>query len=304
MTASANKTLVCTGGAVNLSATGAMSYVWTGGPSTAGYTVNPTAPMTVYTVTGSHTLNLCTISKTIAVAAIIPNVNVTPTMAVCEGGTATLTASGATTYTWNGIGVGTSGVLAVQPAANTTYSLIANTQSLSVQCITNHTAMVKVNPNPTISVVPGKNTICKGETHTLTASGATSYTWSTNASTNVLTVKPTTTTFYTVTGTDANGCAATTIYQAKVSNCNSLLENSAGNILAVYPNPNKGEFSITSSQAMQLILVNGIGQEIRKITLDERSGLKVNIRDVAPGVYFIIGESGDGKINQKVIIEK
>nr|WP_293842274.1 LamG-like jellyroll fold domain-containing protein [uncultured Arsenicibacter sp.] len=50
-------------------------------------------------------------------------------------------------------------------------------------------------------------TIANGNSTTLTASGANSYTWSTNATSASINVSPTTTTPYSVTGTTANGCA-------------------------------------------------------------------------------------------------
>jgi hypothetical protein len=48
--------------------------------------------------------------------------------------------------------------------------------------------------------------ICVGQETILTASGATQYTWNNNAQ-NGVAISPTTTTTYTVTGTDVNGCS-------------------------------------------------------------------------------------------------
>ena len=50
--------------------------------------------------------------------------------------------------------------------------------------------------------------ICEGESVTLTASGATTYSWD-NGVTNGAALTPTATTIYTVTGTDTNGCSNT-----------------------------------------------------------------------------------------------
>ena len=60
-------------------------------------------------------------------------------------------------------------------------------------------------PTATIS---GTNTICSGQSATLTASGGGTYAWSTGATTALITVNPTTTTTYTATVT-LNGCTST-----------------------------------------------------------------------------------------------
>lgn len=58
-------------------------------------------------------------------------------------------------------------------------------------------------------------TICAGETVTLTATGATTYSW-TNGVNNGVAFTPTTTTTYTVTGTDAAGCTNTDVVTVTV----------------------------------------------------------------------------------------
>jgi hypothetical protein len=163
---------------------------------------------------------------------------------------------------------------------------------------------VFVNPNPTISVTPGKLTICKGETHTLTASGASSYVWSTTGTTNIITVKPTATTLYTVTGTDANGCSSSVVYQALVNSCNAITENQLGRSVQVFPNPSTGDFSITSEMGITLKMMNSLGQLVRTITLNEANQFNVQIKDLSGGVYFLVGENEQGKVNQRIVIGK
>ena len=69
------------------------------------------------------------------------------------------------------------------------------------------TLTLTVNPLPTV-IISGEGSFCQGNSTMLTAMGASSYTWN-NASTNPsITVSNAGT--YTVTGTDANGCANTT----------------------------------------------------------------------------------------------
>lgn len=71
---------------------------------------------------------------------------------------------------------------------------------------------VYISPIPTVSITSfNPDTICYGESTTITASGATTYTWDNGAGTgSSVSVSPSTTTTYTVTGTNANSCINTT----------------------------------------------------------------------------------------------
>ena len=165
-------------------------------------------------------------------------------------------------------------------------------------------ATVTVNPNPTVNVTPGKETICKGETHTLTATGALTYSWNTSATGSVITVKPTTTIVYTVTGVDAKGCENTFEYTAKVSGCNNIADLISQQAISVYPNPSTGEFVVTTSSDIILQVVNSIGQQIRTLNLNAGNDHKAQVKDLSSGVYFIVGENAEGKVNQKIIVTK
>jgi hypothetical protein len=65
-----------------------------------------------------------------------------------------------------------------------------------------------INTIPTVTVSASAGTICDGESTILTASGANSYTWSNGGTGASITVSPSTTTLFTATGTDSNGCTS------------------------------------------------------------------------------------------------
>jgi hypothetical protein len=67
---------------------------------------------------------------------------------------------------------------------------------------------LSINTIPTVTVSASAGTICDGESTILTASGANSYTWSNGGTGASITVSPSTTTIFTATGTDANGCTS------------------------------------------------------------------------------------------------
>src|SRR5690606_24479474 len=111
--------------------------------------------------------------RTITVVPL-PTVSVTSTpSAICNGATATLTASGATNYTW--IGVGTNSQVSVSPTVTTTYTVIGNSSG----CSSTRTISLIVNNPPVLVASVSPTIICPTETATLSASnGAASYSWS------------------------------------------------------------------------------------------------------------------------------
>jgi hypothetical protein len=302
----ATQTLVCAGNTINLTATGGTNYVWTNGPSSPLYVITANGPA-VYTVTAQHTSNSCFATKTISVSAVISAVTVSSNTAVCTGGSATLTASGATSYTWNGI-PGSGPAYVASPANTTTYNLVANTQSLSVNCFSSYSVVVTVNPNPTITAAAIKSLTCKGQANTLTATGANTYIWvlaSSGSSVGTgasVVVNPNITTLYYVTAIDNNGCEGTSQIQAKVSTCPGMKENSLDEGWFVYPNPNNGTFVLRSYVEMELVLVNEMGQQLRSISLNDSNGLTTEVKDLKPGIYFILDKKGQNTSAQKIVV--
>lgn len=135
----------------------------------------------------------------------IPSVIVTSDVAtVCDGSNAILTASGADTYVWD-LDASTLSTLVVTPNAGpTTYSV---TGSSLLGCSKTSSITIGWNPTPIVSVVATPTVVCiGGAPTTMTASGALTYSWSHGETGAVAAVAPTTSTSYTVTGTDANGC--------------------------------------------------------------------------------------------------
>lgn len=209
-----NSPTICSGENGFLTASGATILTWspaTNLSSTTGANVTSNSTNTIiYTVTGIE--QGCTSTATATLT-----VNPTPVLSVnsatyCEGGSATLTVTGATNYVWSpatGLNSTTNGIVTANPTVTTIYSISGAIGS----CNATATATVTVNQNPT--VYAGVNdTICLGSSTAITATGGFSYVWNADASlssTNIAspTATPTTTTTYSVTGTDINGCLGT-----------------------------------------------------------------------------------------------
>ncbi|WP_114779127.1 Ig-like domain-containing protein [Botryobacter ruber] len=173
----------------------------------------------------------------------IPVVSITaPKPAICIGESITLTASGATAFTWaaaDGLSATTGNKVTVKPTKTTTYTVTGKNNETG--CSTTAQFTVVVNPLPTVAISTSAPEICVGQgSATLTASGATTYTWapatglSATTGTSV-TASPATTTTYTVTGFDAEtGCSNTATVTVKV---NPLPQVNAGEDMLVCDNP-------------------------------------------------------------------
>ncbi|HXB42369.1 MAG TPA: PKD domain-containing protein [Bacteroidia bacterium] len=206
---------VCLGNptVINNTTGGGGSFSWNFGDGSA-VVVNQISPTHTYTLSGtfvvSSTVNAggCVATSTVNVT-VNPNPTVTVTNSTMCGGSGpvTVTASGASTYTWNTGATGAN--LTVNPAVTTTYTVTGATAS---GCTVSATTTVTVVTNPTITVSP--TSICVGSTGTLTVSGATTYTWTgssiVGATTgSLVTANPGATSTYTVIGTIGT-CTATT----------------------------------------------------------------------------------------------
>lgn len=216
LTATASATNICAGNTVTLSASGANSYTWfPGNISGQVITVNPTAPIQ-YSVGGTNAQGCSAGASQVVIVNPAPNINVQSSdVIICDGGTATLsvTGGGNANYLWSNNA--TTSVIIVSPTTSSTYTVDV-TDNLS-NCITTGTISVDVF-TPTVTVA-GSSAICSGETATLQASGANSYTWSTGATVPGISVSPANTTVYTLTALSNSAsinCAATGSFQVLV----------------------------------------------------------------------------------------
>jgi PKD repeat protein len=206
VTTTASSTSICTGGTTSLTASGANTYTWMPGSLTGTtVTVSPTST-TTYTVTGTGPGG-CTSTQTVNVTVgAPPTVTATSSGAICNGDSTTLTGNGASSYTWMP-GSLTGSSVSVSPSANTTYTV---TGTAANGCTNTSTVSVNVNALPSVNASASSNTLCIGNSVTLNAGGASTYTWMPGSlSGSSVTDSPVATTTYTVTGTDANGCSNT-----------------------------------------------------------------------------------------------
>lgn len=214
-----NSSTICSGNSATLSASGATSFSWNTGATTSSIIPTPTIT-TNYTVTGNS--SGCTDIKTATIT-----VNTTPTVSVnsatiCSGSSATLTASGAATYSWN-TGATTSSVTP-SPTITTNYTVTGTNSG----CVNVKTATITVVTTPTVAVT--SPTTCAGSPTTITASGATTYSWSTGATTASVSVSPASTSVYTVTGFNGS-CSSQITTTINVTSAPTLSLNSTSFVI-------------------------------------------------------------------------
>jgi serine protease len=219
---------ICTGAATtftDVSSNTPTSWSWNM-PGAVPATSTLQNPSVSYATPGVKTVTLTatnsggsnSIVKTFTVVAT-PTISTGGTTSVCSGSSATITAGGATTYSWNPGGLTGSSVV-VSPGSTTTYTVTGATSG----CSGTSTKAVTVTPNPTVTV--NTASVCGGSTATLTAAGATTYSWNTGATTAAISAAPGTTTNYTVTGT-TSGCSNTQVTSITVVSAPTVAVNPA-----------------------------------------------------------------------------
>lgn len=363
---------VCLGQSASLTVTGSgfTTYTWSPGTSTSSVAVVSPTINTTYTVTvGTATVG-CTYSDTqLLTVAANPTVNIlTSTTTICAGTTINLTGNGASTYSWS-TGA-TNGMIAVSPTTSTVYSVIGTAAN---SCTGTGSISITVNPTPTVNISASSTTVCMGNSATLTANGATSYTWNTTDNTTSIVVTPTAYTVYSVNGTNGlcsttktialqavslptvsltassnvictsttggtnvtltgspsggtysganvtgstfnapstagtytaaylytypfSGCSNSATKTITVSVCTEINElQDPINAMNVYPNPNNGEFTIYVPIKGTYTIINAIGETVETIMIEEDEQ-NVYINGLSQGIYYLVGRNAKAKI--------
>ena len=207
----------CEGDSLVLTSSEAPGYLWSTSDTCRSITVDQTGNYSVRAIyapgcisDSSVPVNVNVHSLPVAMVTIDENSGLTDNDGiVCQGDDVKLTASGGTNYLWS---TGdTSGTLILDTSA-----VISVTVTNENGCSDTTKAVVVVNPLPQATIDITENSgiaendgiLCSGSEAMLTASGGTTYNWSSGQSTAVISV--TDAANYSVTVTDANGCSDTT----------------------------------------------------------------------------------------------
>jgi uncharacterized repeat protein (TIGR01451 family)/gliding motility-associated-like protein len=164
----------CEGGTVTIGASGGATYSWSGPEGFTSTSQNPTRSNATTNMSGTYSVTVvssasCTATGTATVSVTPAPQLETQTVAFCPGGSASLSASGGATYSWN-TGATTSSITVTTGG---TYSVTITAQN---GCKAMADFEVTEKPKPVID--PKANTpLCVGETLQLSASGGGTYNW-------------------------------------------------------------------------------------------------------------------------------
>ena len=157
----------------------------------------------------------------------------------------------------------------------------------------------------TLSVAAKNDSICAGGLDTLVASGASTYTWSTNSISNTIAVMPFTNTTYTLIGTDAHGCNDTITKTIKTINCTTGINQILGSNeqVTIYPNPANDMLYINCKQKnATLFITDVIGNKIKQLSI-ENDITSFDISSLSKGVYFLNVKTAESFITKKFIVQ-
>ena len=194
---------VCVGNGTSISASGASTYTWSNGQATPFITVTPSIT-TSYSCIGTSTDGCVNFAITTISVNPTPTISISSGSVICKGSSAIIIMNGANTYSWST--AETTNSIVVTPSVSATYSCVGYSTK---GCFKSASTSVTVNPNPSVTIT--SNTLCVGNTISISANGATNYTWSTGATTASIAVTPTVTTSYTCIGAYNTGCKNTVV---------------------------------------------------------------------------------------------
>lgn len=249
------------------------------------------------------------------VPSLMPTASVNGT--VCAGATinftASITGTATPTYSWNGPNTYTSNVQ--NPSITNASSVHVGTYTLTVNNggnIETTTTQVSSVVNLSITAVSTQtNILCVGETATLTANGASTYTWNPGGNGTTIVVTPTITSTYSVTGVDVNGCEANTVLTQSVSICTSInnISSNQNLMLQIYPNPANDFITINfdglTETNSSIEITNTVGQIIMKQYVTNETLKNINVSNLSNGIYFVqLKQNGKSIATKKLVINK
>lgn len=192
-------TYLCPGSTATLSVDSCegCSYQWSNGSTTTSITVSE-AGMYYLSVLDE---NLClTTDSAVIIAAEAPDAHIIGDSTICYGDSTTLSVTEGHTYVWENSGT-SEPLTVVLEQDSTFYAIITDTLTL---CSKRDSLTITTLPLPTVSILASALEFCEGDSTLLTASGGTSYLWSTGDTTASIYVK--TSNQYQVTAFNEYGC--------------------------------------------------------------------------------------------------
>ncbi len=310
---------LCFGQDATLTVSGAPNYVWDTLPGMYflnGFTAQISPGITsTYSVIGTNTFGCKSMTSLIQYVFAYPSLVLSPSPAsVCPGLSSTITANGASSYTWSGTGIG-SVVQSSLVTGSGTYSVIASNGNV---CFDTALVTVGLALPLSLTVTASRTILCLNPdlpepAVSLNVGGATTYVWAPYAPAQMTYslgpqtyVTPTVSTCYTLTGSTSL-CSGTAILCISVSECTGLESHSEPDFLSVFPNPVQGELfvSCSSPDITKIEIKDVFGKTLltQNVDFSENSKQRILLTEIPAGVYFVQVKSKDHNTHTKRILK-
>ncbi len=299
----------CAGDSVQVTASGALTYVWS--PATGLSNPNIAAPYAYPTVTTTYTItgtsNGCTSTATVTVTAN-PSITISITNSqpvICAGDSSLLVAtSNGTTYLWTP-SAGLSCTSCPNPVASPTTTTVYSVLITSVSgCSNSSNTSVMVNPLPNVQF-NGLGTVCIDwlpiTLNTATPIGGTYSGTGVTAGVFDPLAAGVGTHILTYNYTDANGCSNSDTTSIIVDACTGFTDDPSLVQMTLFPVPATTQLTITFGQAMinldhSFSIVNMLGEQLimSSIRLNGSSVIIALPPSLEPGVYLLVVRDNAG----------
>lgn len=272
-----NSATICPGESATLTASGAMYYQWSTGETGHTITVSPDSTTTYSVIGKTAGFYAAPVSAEVTVNPI-PVVSLN-NASICEGQSATLTASGAETYVWSNGASGES--ISVSPTETTTFTVTGTTAGCAAAPVT---AQVTVNPLPSVTITTDQ----QGQYTLLDATGpGLTYLWSTGELTSSIQVN--TSGVYTVTVTNDAGCSAAS--SVSVTVISAVKDPYDGIKITIAPNPVTDILNImvSGSSTTNIRILDKLGRVVvaEQTFIPDGTASTLNVALLPAGAYYL-----------------
>lgn len=172
---------------------------------------------------------------------------------------------------------------------------------------------ITVNPAPNLVLTSSntKSVICRGQSVTLNASGANTYSWSQNFSVfsnnAVTSVTPASSTIYVLSGTNLNNCTSSASISLLVADCLGINQISNANDFVMFPNPTTYKLNVTFTSVQKnivLTLFNIDGKQTSNGVYTNTENFSMDVSNLAKGIYFYSIQSDKETKTGKLVVDR
>ncbi len=228
---------------------------------------------------------------------------------ICSGDNIWLRGSGADIYEWRNdqnTQVWTGDSIQIAPNVSSQYFIKGIKTVKGKTCYGFDTVQIDVHPLPILSVTPPAAKIASGQSVSLTASGASAYSWTpatglnTTSGAHVI-ASPLVTTTYTVTGTDSNNCENTKEVTVSIAAA-GVTSAISHNQVFIQPNPTEDKITIMMPEPGIMELTDINGNVVERFTLNEGSNI-LYLGNLPKAVYTAAFLLHDENLFQRIIVK-